>query len=125
MSNLPASGAAPRLLDQVREIIRIQHYSIRTEQAYAQWIRRFILYHGKRHPKDMSAAEVSAFLSSLAITAKVSASTQKQALNAVLFLYRDVKSTRGVGRHGLVDGSADLRRRPEIDGMLAGSRKGF
>lgn len=85
-----ASASSPRLLDQVREIIRIKHYSIRTEQAYVQWIRRYILHHGKRHPRDMGAMEVSAFLSSLAITANVSASTQNQALNAILFLYRDV-----------------------------------
>lgn len=86
----PASASSPGLLDQAREVIRIKHYSIRTEQAYTQWIRRYILYHGKRHPRDMGATEVSAFLSSLAITAKVSASTQNQALNAILFLYRDV-----------------------------------
>lgn len=90
MSHPSASSPSPRLLDQVREVIRIKHYSIRTEQAYVQWIRRYILYHGKRHPRDMGATEVSAFLSSLAITAKVSASTQNQALNAILFLYRDV-----------------------------------
>jgi len=84
------STSSPRLLDQVREIIRIKHYSIRTEQAYMQWVRRYILYHGKRHPRDMGATEVSAFLSSLAITANVSASTQNQALNAIPFLYRDV-----------------------------------
>lgn len=90
MSHPSASMSSPRLLDQVREIIRIKHYSIRTEQAYIQRIRRYILYHGKRHPRDMGATEVSAFLSSLAITAKVAASTQNQALNAILFLYRDV-----------------------------------
>jgi integron integrase len=90
MSDPSASTPSPRLLDQVREIIRIKHYSIRTEQAYMQWIRRYILFHGKRHPRDMGATEVSEFLSSLAITAKVSASTQNQALNAILFLYRDV-----------------------------------
>lgn len=90
MSQSLVSVSSPRLLDQVRQVIRIKHYSIRTEQAYLQWIRRYILYHGKRHPRDMGATEVSAFLSSLAITAKVSASTQNQALNAILFLYRDV-----------------------------------
>jgi integron integrase len=83
-------AAAPRLLDQVRELIRIRHYSIRTEQAYLQWIRRFILFHGKRHPKDMGAAELTQFLSDLAIQRNVSASTQNQALNAILFLYREV-----------------------------------
>ena len=80
----------PRLLDQVRELIRIRHYSIRTEQAYLQWIRRFILFNGKRHPREMGGPEVTAFLSHLAIGRNVAASTQNQALNAILFLYRDV-----------------------------------
>jgi integron integrase len=80
----------PRLLDQVRELLRIRHYSIRTEQAYLQWIRRFILFHGKRHPQEMGGDEVTAFLSHLAITRGVAASTQNQALNSILFLYRDV-----------------------------------
>lgn len=78
------------MLDQVRELIRIRHYSIRTEQAYLQWIRRFILFHGKRHPIEMGARELTEFLSDLAIKRNVSASTQNQALNAILFLYRDV-----------------------------------
>ena len=77
-------------LDQVRELIRIRHYSIRTEQAYVQWIRRFILFHGKRHPRDMGAPELTAFLSDLALQRNVAASTQNQALHAILFLYRDV-----------------------------------
>jgi integron integrase len=80
----------PRLLDQVREMIRIRHYSIRTEQSYVQWIRRFILFHGKRHPRELGAADLTAFLSDLAIRHDVAASTQNQALHAVLFLYRDV-----------------------------------
>ncbi len=80
----------PRLLDQVRELLRIRHYSIRTEQAYLQWIRRFVIFHGKRHPRDMGADEVTAFLSHLAQDRNVAASTQNQALNAILFLYRDV-----------------------------------
>lgn len=82
--------ASPRLLDQVRELIRLRHYSIRTEQAYLQWIKRFILFHRKRHPVEMGGPEVTAFLSHLAIQRNVSASTQNQALNALLFLYRDV-----------------------------------
>jgi len=82
--------AAPRLLEQVRELIRIRHYSIRTEQAYLQWIRRYILFNDKRHPRELGAAEVTAFLSHLAVQRNVAASTQNQALNAVLFLYRDV-----------------------------------
>lgn len=90
MTNSEPGPVSPRLLDQVRELIRIRHYSIRTEQAYVQWIRRFIHFHGKRHPRDMGAREVTAFLSDLAINRNVSASTQNQALNALLFLYRDV-----------------------------------
>ena len=78
------------MLEQVRELIRIRHYSIRTEQAYLQWIRRFILFHGKRHPIEMGARELTEFLSDLAIERNVSASTQNQALNAIPFLYRDV-----------------------------------
>ncbi len=81
---------APRLLNQVRDKIRLKHYSIRTEQAYTDWIRRFILYHKKRHPADMSAVEVEQFLTHLAVAGKVSASTQNQAKSALLFLYRDV-----------------------------------
>jgi integron integrase len=80
----------PKLLDQVRNKIRAKHYSIRTETQYLQWIKRFILFHGKRHPKDMGAAEVEAFLSHLAVEGNVSASTQNQALSALLFLYREV-----------------------------------
>ncbi len=90
MSTAQSQQAPPRLLDQVRELLRIRHYSIRTEQAYLQWIRRFILFHHKRHPRDMGAPEVTAFLSHLAIKRNVAASTQNQALNAILFLYRDV-----------------------------------
>jgi integron integrase len=79
-----------RLLDQVRDAIRVHHFSYRTEQAYVGWIRRFILFHGKRHPEEMGAAEVSAFLTALATQAGVSASTQNQALSALLFLYREI-----------------------------------
>ncbi|MBL3601312.1 MAG: integron integrase [gamma proteobacterium endosymbiont of Lamellibrachia anaximandri] len=79
-----------RLLDRVRHKIRVKHYSIRTEQAYVDWIRRFILYHGKRHPEQMGAREIEAFLSHLAVDRNVAASTQNQALSAILFLYRDV-----------------------------------
>jgi integron integrase len=84
------SQGPPRLLDQVRELIRIRHYSVRTEQAYVQWIRRFILFNGKRHPREMGAPELTAFLSDLAVQRNVAASTQNQALHAILFLYRDV-----------------------------------
>ena len=81
---------APRLLHQVRDKIRLKHYSIRTEQAYTDWIRRFILFQQKRHPAEMGAVEVEQFLTHLAVAGKVSASTQNQAKSALLFLYRDV-----------------------------------
>jgi integron integrase len=80
----------PRLLDRVREALRLRHYSRRTERAYVGWIRRYILFHGKRHPAAMGAEEVSRFLSFLAVEGKVSASTQNQALAALLFLYGSV-----------------------------------
>lgn len=79
-----------RLLDQVRELIRLKHYSIRTEQTYVSWIKRFILFHGKRHPEEMGKMEVEAFLSHLAMNLNVAASTQNQAFNALLFLYKQV-----------------------------------
>jgi len=79
-----------KLLDQVRDAIRLRHVSLRTEEAYLGWIRRFILFHHKRHPNDMGAEEVRAFLSHLAVYAQVAASTQNVALNALLFLYRHV-----------------------------------
>lgn len=91
MSNSNTPGAnAPKLLDQVRDRIRVKHYSIRTETQYIQWIRRFILFHGKRHPRDMGASEVEAFLTHLAVEGNVAAATQNQALSALLFLYREV-----------------------------------
>lgn len=80
----------PRLLDQVRNKIRLKHYSIRTEQAYVHWIRRFVLHHHKRHPRDMGAGEVEQFLTVLAVQGKVSASTQNQAKSALLFLYKEI-----------------------------------
>ena len=84
------SANKPKLLDQVRDIIRRRHYSIRTEQAYVDWIKRFILYHHKRHPGDMAEEEVTKFLTHLARDRNVAASTQNQALSALLFLYKDV-----------------------------------
>ena len=80
----------PKLLDQVRESLRTRHYSLRTEKAYVHWIKRFIFFHKKRHPLEMSEAEVGQFLSALVTELQVSASTQNQALNALLFLYRQV-----------------------------------
>lgn len=78
------------ILQRLREAIRVRHYSIRTEEAYLHWVKRFILFHGKRHPSEMGGEEVSAFLSALAIRDNVSAATQNQALNALNFFYNDV-----------------------------------
>ncbi|MEO7623277.1 MAG: integron integrase [Gallionella sp.] len=80
----------PKLLDQVRDRLRVKHYSIRTEHTYVDWIKRYILFHGKRHPKDMAARDVEAFLTHLAVHGRVAASTQNQAKSAILFLYREV-----------------------------------
>lgn len=80
----------PRLLDQVRNVIRCKHYSIRTERSYSEWIKRFIYFHNKQHPKDMDEMHVSAFLTHLAVDKKVASSTQNQALCALVFLYRHV-----------------------------------
>ena len=79
-----------RLLDQVRAEICLRHYSLRTEQVYTHWIRRYILSHDKRHPSTMGEREITAFLTDLAVNRYVSASTQNQALSAILFLYRNV-----------------------------------
>ena len=82
--------AETRLLDRVRDALRVRHYSIRTEQSYVQWIKRYILFHGKRHPDDMGAEELAEFLSYLAREKDVAAATQNQALSAILFLYKQV-----------------------------------
>ncbi len=79
-----------KLLDRVRHKIRLKHYSIRTEEAYVSWIKRYIYFHNKRHPKDMGREEIEVFLTDLAVKANVSASTQNQAFNALLFLYDQV-----------------------------------
>ncbi|HBK56629.1 MAG TPA: hypothetical protein DDZ76_10185 [Xanthomonadales bacterium] len=81
-----------RLMDEVRRCLRLKHYSLHTEQAYVGWIRRFILASGKRHPREIGGPEVERFLSSLAVQARMAASTQNQALSALLFLYREVLS---------------------------------
>jgi len=107
-TNAAPQPAPPRLLDRVRQAIRLRHMSPRTEQAYVQWIRRFILFHDKRHPDEMGTPEVVAFLSDLAVHGNVSASTQNQALAGVLFLYRDV-----LGRELEGLDSAVRARRPE------------
>ncbi len=81
---------AKKLLDQMRDTLRLKHYSYRTEEAYLDWVKRYILFHGKRHPAELGAPEIQAFLLHLATQRQVSASTQNQALSAILFLYREV-----------------------------------
>jgi integron integrase len=98
----------PKLLDQVRHAVRVRHYSRRTEDAYVRWVRRFVLFHGKRHPSEIGAQEVSAFLSHLASEENVAASTQNQALNALVFLYRCVLE----------------RPPPELGGVVRAKRPG-
>ena len=103
----PAAEPPPRrLLDQVRDKLRKLHYSPRTEEAYVGWIKRFIWFHNKRHPRDMGAQEVEAFLSNLAVQRGVSASTQNQALCGVLFLYKQVLGIE----LGWVDGVTRAKR---------------
>src|SRR3989338_5424063 len=99
---------APKLLDQLRAALRLKHYSLRTEEAYVDWVRRFILFHHKRHPADIAEPEISAFLTHLAVDGRVAASTQTQALSAILFLYRAVL-------HRELDESIDVvrARRPK------------
>jgi integron integrase len=86
----PTAPRRPLLLERVRDAIRTRHMSPRTEEAYVAWVRRFVLFHGKRHPRELGAPEVSEFLTALAVKDRVSASTQNQALGAILFLYREV-----------------------------------
>lgn len=80
------SAQKPKLLDQLRSVIRLRHYSIRTEEAYTQWVKRFIFFHGKRRPDEMGRAEIETFLTHLAVEKKIAASTQNQALNAPSYL---------------------------------------
>jgi integron integrase len=83
-------GNGPRLLDQVRDRIRLKHYSIRTEQSYVEWVRRYVLFHGRRHPRELGHAHVESFLTHLAVEGNVAAATQNQAKSALLFLYKEV-----------------------------------
>jgi integron integrase len=113
----PLEGFIPnpklKLLDQVSEVMRFKHYSIRTEQSYREWIKRFILFHGKRHPRDMGAFEVERFLSDLATARHVAASTQNQAFNALLFLYREVLH-QDMGQLGRVERAKRPERLPVV-----------
>jgi hypothetical protein len=91
ISSANVSEPPPRkLLDRVRDAIRVKHYSYKTEKTYVQWIKRYIFFHNIRHPQEMGADEVNQFLTFLAVEEKVAASTQNQALSALLFLYREV-----------------------------------
>jgi integron integrase len=121
-SRLPARP--PKLLDRVRTALRLRHRSLRTETAYIGWIRRFIFFHGKRHPAELGVDEVSAFLSDLAERGGVAASTQNQALAALLFLYRDVLEMPLEGLDGFVRARAPKRlpvvlTRDEVQRVLA------
>ncbi|MDP6529122.1 MAG: integron integrase [Gemmatimonadota bacterium] len=113
-----------KLMEQMRGAIRMKQYSPRTEKAYAQWVRRFVRFHGMRHPREMGAGEIRAFLTHLAEVGRVSASTQNQALCALLFLYREVLGVKP----GWVDGVARAKRpvrlpvvlgRGEVNGVLS------
>ena len=106
----PPLPAEPKLLDQVRAKLRVAHYAKRTEGSYIDWIKRYILFHGKRHPREMGAAEVNAFLTHLAAEKNVAASTQNQALSALLFLYRVVLEVK----LPWVDGFERVQRPPKV-----------
>jgi integron integrase len=116
-SFLPAAPkqGKPKLLDQVRQLMRLRHYSLRTEEAYVGWIRRYILFHGKRHPRELDEKHVSEFLSSLAINGRVAASTQNQALNALLFLYKEVLQRE----LGFIGDTLRVKRPPKVPAVLA------
>lgn len=114
----------PRLFERVRQRIRAKHYSYRTEKAYLHWIRRFILFHDRRHPRELGGPAVERFLTSLAVDQKVSASTQNQALSAILFLYREVLEVELPWLDGVVRARRPERRpvvltRDEVRRVLA------
>jgi len=102
-----------KLLDQLRESIRIKHYSYRTEQAYVQWVKRFILFHNKQHPGEMGEKEITQFLSHLAVDRNVSASTQNQALCAIVYLYKHVLH-KALGEFSSIQWAKRARRIPVV-----------
>ena len=106
-------GRQPKLMDQLREALRSRHYSSRTEKTYCHWVKRFIFFHNVRHPSEMAESEINAFLTNLAVKEKVSASTQNQALSALLFLYRHVIG-RQVGDLGEVIRARKPKRLPVV-----------
>jgi integron integrase len=113
-ANSSLSPQKPKLLDQVRQAIRTRHYSDKTEKAYVHWIKRYIFFHNKRHPLEMSEPEIGKFLSSLATDGHVSASTQNQAFNALLFFYHEVLHKK----IGLVDGVVRAKRPQRLPVVL-------
>ena len=122
--NPPLAPQKPKLLDRVRLAMRAHHYSPRTEEAYVAWIKRYIFFHGKRHPAEMGAEEVTRFLSSLALDGRVAASTQNQALSALLFLYREVLQQDLPWLEGVVRAKRPIRlpvvlAREEVQAVLA------
>lgn len=120
----PPAAQRPRLLEEVRRVLRVKHYSIRTEAAYVGWIRRFILCNGRRHPRELGAAEIERFLSSLAVEGQVAANTQNQALSALLFLYKEVLGSElpwleGVTRAKRPQRLPTVLSRAEVQALLA------
>ncbi len=112
----PAPPAKPKkLLDQVRDVLRLHHYSLRTERSYCDWIERFIRFHGKRHPAEMGEAEITAFLTHLAAERNVAAATQNQAMSALLFLYKQVLKAE----IGWLDGVERVSRPPRLPVVLS------
>lgn len=109
-------------MDQVHALCRRRHLSPRTEEAYRYWIRQFIFFHGKRHPRELREAEVMQFLNHLAVQRHVAASTQTQALNAIVFLYRDVLVTP-LGEMGNLNRVQQRKRIPDGDGLKRGIRR--
>jgi integrase len=110
----PTTASRPKLLDQVRQATRTRHYSNKTEKAYVHWIKRYIFFHDKRHPLEMAEPEIAQFLSNLATEGRVSASTQNQAFNAILFLYNEVLSKK----IGLIDGVVRAKRPQRLPVVL-------
>ena len=109
----PVATPQPRLLAQMREALRSRHYSPRTEQSYCHWVKRFVLFHKLRHPSEMAEPEINAFLTHLPVQEQVSASTQNQALSALLFLYRHVLA-RPIGDLGAVVRARRPKRLPVV-----------
>jgi len=123
MENTPEVKPTPKLFPSIVERLRVKHYSKRTEEAYLQWIKRYILHHGKRHPREMGVAEVEAFLTHLAVARNVSASTQNQAKSALLFLYKEVLGVELPWLDNVTQAKAPKRmpvvlNKPEVQALL-------